>query len=351
MAILKQSILALAISLFATISGALMWLAYETIKMPPRGGHIILTQSVVEADDKRGYVMRPNLDITFQAAAGTHHYSTGADRLRSEIPEVRQDRADILFVGDSQTFAQSIPFERTFVEQVGRTLDKKVANSGVTGYGLVSMLGQLEAYEYLKPKAIVVGHYYDTLDRAVSPCYPGTTYPCISVPYIEVKDEKVTIVGPQDNNKSMDLERRFRAYTQGNHFNFFADMFWKARSLAGDFYFFRWGRHPVRADDAPIVSNYIYSRFSEVAARLGAKLIVLYIPDYFGEGREVVAPAPYVVDAVARNGGALVDLTAELQQVKTRLGPNGVMIPGDGHLNVEMHDLISGRLAAALSGL
>ena len=70
-----------------------------------------------------------------------------------------------------------------------------------------------------------------------------------------------------------------------------------------------------------------------VTRGIGARLIVVHIPDY----TRGWPPTPVLYDAVARAAGfTFIDAAPTLR----RLGA-GVALPGDGHLSVEAHAVIA----------
>ena len=325
-----------------------LWIGGLALFKPPRLSDP--PPSVVQADAKRGYVMRPNVDVDL-STSGNMPVAFVTDGAGLRVERRGQDvmAAELLFIGDSQTFSAGVPYAETFPALVGVSLGLSVANAGVGGYGPVSMLRQMQAFAYLKPRIVVFGHYYDHLDRAVSPCNPGTTYPCIGVPYIRATADRMDIVEPPDNEAVFALERRFRGYAAGKDgFSFADDVFWTARAFIGEIYFTRWGRRAVAPADAPRLAEFLYRRIAETARGMNARLLVLYIPDYFGEGRRIVPPSAFLKAAVELEGAAFVDPTPDLQDMKTRGGLNAIMIPNDGHLNAAAHLAVATRLIEAI---
>jgi hypothetical protein len=341
----------LAVTSLLVLAAAAGGLALMTWRAPPRVGEA--PPSVVLPDASRGYAMRPNLDVRYEYYPGQWvQFATDEAGLRAPQPGKSRERVDILFIGDSQTMADSVPWEQTFAARSGERLGQTIANAGVSGYGTVSMLRALQAFAKLEPRVVVVGHYYDHLDRAVSPCNPGRTYPCISVPHVLPGSDPLRIVEPEDNGPRFELERRFRAYASGKDggYSLARDVFWKARYLWGEFYFLRWGRRTVSADDAQRVAEFLYRQMADASRAMGARLVVLYIPDYFGD-KPVVSPPPFLPALVRRLGGVFVDMTPDLQSVKAQGGLPAIIIPNNGHLNAAMNALIAEKLSAAIAAV
>lgn len=70
------------------------------------------------------------------------------------------ERADIVCIGDSQTYGSSVRLSETFPVALGERFGRSVYNMSLGGYGPVQYLALTKTAIELRPKAIVVGFYF-----------------------------------------------------------------------------------------------------------------------------------------------------------------------------------------------
>jgi hypothetical protein len=75
----------------------------------------------------------------------------------------------------------------------------------------------------------------------------------------------------------------------------------------------------------------------------GAKLIVVYIPNYFEKTLNQPVPT-FVADELIRLGAGLIDMTSEFNHIRSSVGSEYLQ-GADGHLSVAAHEMISQRIA------
>jgi hypothetical protein len=204
-----------------------------------------------------------------------------------------------------------------------------------------------EEFLSVRPKFVILGYYYDHPTRNVSPCYPGFMLRCLSVPYIVVANRSgPRIVEPSDNRAVLETQRAYYGYLNGQagQYSYGEDFYWTGRRIWADYFqsshLFFGRRHPDVAQQED-VDKYLLSHLNDLVGSVGARLIILYIPNYF-ETRVVPSPE-YLVDLTKRLNIGFVDMTRDLQDAMDG-DPNVIKVPHEGHLNALGHRLMARRL-------
>ena len=332
------------------ISAIYVW--YQAWRYPPRSQELI--PSTIEADRSRGYVNRANLDLSYPSGVGQQFYlATNEQGARRQKPGGHVESAAVVAVGDSQTFGSGINYADTYPARLEAALGEPVLNLGVSGYGTVSALRMAKEFLGLRPKFVILGYYYDHATRSVSPCYPGFMLRCLSVPHVIIDSSGPRIVEPSDNRTVLETQRAYHAYItgQGGRYSLREDFYWKARQIWADSFqssqFFFGRRHPDLAQQET-VDEFLLSQLNDVVHRAGARLIILYIPNYFGP--TVVPPPEYLVKLTKRLRIDFVDMTPDLQRALDA-DPNSITVPNNGHLNALGHDLMGRKLFETIRAL
>jgi hypothetical protein len=210
-----------------------------------------------------------------------------------------------------------------------------------------------EQFLGLRPNFVILGYYYDHAARSVSPCYPGFMLRCLSVPHVIIDSSGPRIVEPSDNRTALETQRAYQAYITGQAggYSMGEDVYWKARQIWADFFqssrFFFGRRHPDLAQQET-VDTFLLGHLNDLVHGAGARLIILYIPNYFGP--TVVPPPEYLVALTKRLQIDFVDMTADLQHALDA-DPKSITVPNNGHLNEIGHDLMSRRLFETIRAL
>ncbi len=308
--------------------------------------------STIQADPALGYTLRSDLAVRMPVGNGEIHVYTNPQGIRVGTPGAgRINHAAIVAVGDSQTFG-NVEYPDSYPALLGKALGVSAVNLGVSGYGLVSAIERYEHFAALKPQVVVLGFYFDSLDRALSPCYPGITLPgaCMSVPHVAVgEDGAPRVVGPKDNAAVIEaLRARFDRPPGKSLLPVPSrDFCWSIRTqivrylpAGGPFSMLRSrGRDTSRLRK---IAEFLFARLNGEVVRNGGRLIVLYIPNYAGAA---VSPAPaYLRDAARDLGVPFLDLTPVLKKAKEQ-APGAIMIPADGHLTPWANTLVAQALA------
>jgi lysophospholipase L1-like esterase len=120
---------------------------------------------------------------------------------------------------------------------------------------------------------------------------------------------------------------------------------WADALQSSEFFFGR--RHPTIAQRA-VVDEFLLQTFNERVTAAGARLIILYVPDYFGPR---VVPAPeHLIQLARRLDVDFIDLTSDLQ-AELSSDPNSIKVPNDGHLNERGHELMARRLYESIENM
>ncbi len=327
------------------LGAATTYVGHEAWKHPPRMQQVM--PSTIEADKSRGYVNRANLDVIYPFGSGQQfHIATNEQRARRDKPGGRVESVAVLAVGDSQTFGNGINYAETYSARLEALLGEPVLNLGVSGYGTVSAVRMAEEFLKARPKFVILGYYYDHPARSVSPCHPGFMLRCLSVPYVVVDDRSgPRIVEPSDNRAVLATQQAYYSYIngQGGRYSFGEDFYWTARRVWADYFqsspFFFGRRHPDVAQQEA-VDNFLLRQLKDLVESEGARLIVVYIPNYV---EKAVPPPAYLVDLTKRLHIDFVDMTHDLQGAMDG-DPNSIKVPHDGHLNALGHGLMARRL-------
>lgn len=125
------------------------------------------------ADPDIGYRNNPGFKCVFKSELGTGEVAINSQSLRADKEYGKKDSLTyrILLLGDSQTFAGSIPFDSTFGKVLERNLNKfyqqshfEVLNAGVSGYSTANEAAFLQKFgPSLEPDLVIVGFYLNDI--------------------------------------------------------------------------------------------------------------------------------------------------------------------------------------------
>lgn len=282
-----------------------------------------------------------------------YEFITNQQGARRGRPDDRVDSVYALAIGDSQTFGSGLAYEDTYAARLEAALGQPVLNLGVSGYGTVSAIRMANEFLSLRPKVVILGYYYDHAVRSVSPCYPGFMLRCLSVPYVALDDSSGPhIVEPWDNQSVLEAQRAYYAYISGQagQYSFLEDFYWTARRIWADMlqsseFFF--GRRHLTVAQRVVVDEFLLRDFDAQIRAHGARLIIMYIPDYFGQ-RVVPAPA-HLVALASQLDAPFIDMTPDIQAAMDT-DPDSIKVPNDGHLNERGHEMMAFRLQEIIHG-
>lgn len=317
-------------------------------------------QSIYQNDAYIGYTIKPNLAADLPITPDTA-YAVFTDVRGVRVATAGESSSaipQVVVIGDSQSFGMGVPNNQTYPFALSQELGVPVANLGVPGYGTVAALRRLEKFGDYHPKVIVLGHYYDHTRRNINTCSPAfAVFNCITVPYLAKAQNNTFVVRePRDNQFALHQIASYFDYVtgQGPAYNWWLDYFWwglrRTRDIFEtlrliDFYPYK---EPVDSGVAEATTRILFERLRNQAMAIGARPVVLYIPDYLGT--EVI-PAPDYIARIARDLDIpLVDATEEIRNIKER-DPTHLSVPNDGHLQEVPHRRIAMLLASRIRNL
>jgi hypothetical protein len=335
---LKTIVLLLAISLVSAIAGLALFIAWDamTNKYSVAVELFATRGSVYVADDELGFRYRPG---AAQPTQGVYFDRLGA---RVSHPgDETLDPVDILAVGCSQAYGEGVTNDATFTSVTGQLTGLTTANFGISGQGGVGSLLMLRRMAYLKPKFIVYGLWFDHLNRNVLPCMNDTNGFCVERPYMS-STGGLAIRYPTDAVKALS---RAQALISQTHPGFAADFMMSAA---------RWWRvaelaiSPDQTPEKATADQFVVSHMAQTAHDIGARLIVLWIPNYISGPPPPAAGAPPELVAMAqRDGFTLIDLT---ETFRAQMADGvGMAIPHNGHMTVAAHRIAGEMIARAIA--
>lgn len=242
------------------------------------------------------------------------------------------DTAEIVALGCSQTYGWGVQPGETFAAIAAGS--SSFINLAVPSYGGASSLAMLERHASLRPRVIIYGLWAEHRIRNVSPCVETPTPLCIQRPTIERVGATYQLEPPRDI-VGMQMTRRWVLLAGGSYL----DRMRASAMALGD----RLTRPAVSKADPVDAEVFVLRRMAATARAMGARLIVVYLPDYLRGW----PPAPDYRALAQQEGFLFLDATPELREVERR-GAN-VGIPGDGHLSAEAHRVVANVISRAVS--
>lgn len=300
--VMRQYLLSLALSALAAIAAVVAFLAIEaaSITVPP-------------GNNGSGYRSDPVL---------------GFDIAGRIVPA----HADIVAIGCSQTYGAGVRPDQAFPAVLAGRSGASFVNLAVPSYGGAGSLAMLERYATLRPKVVLYGLWAEHRTRNVTPCVETLTPLCLQRPTIERTTDDYRLV-PPGNGANMELTRRWVALAGGSYL----DRMQAAAMTLGDAI-----SRPSASKVSPAaVEAFVLRRMAADVREQGARLIVVYIPDYT---RGWPPTPPEYAELARREGFTFIDTTDALRTLGDRVG-----VPGDGHLSADAHAIIATVISASLS--
>ena len=322
------------------------------LQFPPRVSYSIPLRTNYEADSVTGFRNKGNLD-TLRPFGNGAMFPIRTDPRGIRVPEDAKEpvkSAQIMLIGDSQTFGQGLRFKETLSGQLHARTGMQVANLGVIGFSALSALKQAKKFADLRPQWLVMVYNFDHADRSLSPCHPGYNLGCISVPYFDVSVDPPVIVPPEENAELLeDIDSYFK-YAQGldGTHTIWRDSWWRGRQEMAKFLrnigwmrSFRKHSDPARTT----VARWLVNRLRELAEELSARPVIVYIPNYFQ--KIIVPPLREIREVAKENRIPFVDMTTAFQDLRN-LDSDRLIIRSDGHLTAEANSLMADALVRVL---
>ncbi len=324
--LIKHAVVATSAAVVAFLAWAILW--------PVHGGNFYTGVHI--PDPEIGWVLRPSLpgarghgsapramprDVVFSDDRGA----------RVSEPSVRHHApVGLLSIGGSQTFGAGVLVSETFTAVAGRLAALTSANYGVSGYGGVSSLLLLRRHLDDRPRYIVYGFWFDHLNRNLSPCLENPNPFCVSRPAVSLTDGAPRIVLPQ--GPALWFPARWPVVDR---------VLIHLAVLRGTF------RKSFSPTEQRIAAEYVIREMQNTALKIGAHLLVVWIPSYFDRD---IPPVPSWLPEFSRAAGVtLIDGAPALRRL--RAGGQALAIadgPFAGHLTVAAHREIGSEIASAI---
>ncbi|MCP5051668.1 MAG: hypothetical protein GY940_31160 [bacterium] len=160
---------------FAVYFGSVLLRSKKHHRRHPR-----VVGSVFQADEEYGYLPKPD-SVAFFSIRHSKRVPLVFDRYRFRVPVSKRRvnrpyEGGILFLGCSFTLGDAVPAEKTFPYLVGKELDSRGMNAGLSGGGLCQMVMRArKEIPRFKPKYVVV-QYSHWLIRRSQRYYRPTAY-------------------------------------------------------------------------------------------------------------------------------------------------------------------------------
>jgi len=335
------------LSIMLTLTGVV---AFQALRHPPR---TLINPDVFKAenymyhsDQKTGWVPRPNTTMVSRTSVQTivHTDSRGArvNRLGNDA----SGPVDLVTVGCSQAWGQGLPNEATFTEVLGRKTGMRVANFSVPGYGGVASMILLKRKLALHPKVAVYGFWEDHLKRNVTRCAAIGGPVCLEMPVVQEDSTGIPSVRfPNTPDRSMQLTRRWfleTATATEEYRNFLTDFYWsgfqllrlaqKALHVSSEA-----GASPSERQDKLMAAKFVLDQMQQASEAAGARLVVVYIPTYFGQ---TIEEAPReMIEFAGQQGIMFVSMARRFRDMKS--AGTAIGIPADNHLNAQAHEAVA----------
>lgn len=297
-----------------------------------------------QADSHLGFVPISHFSYEYTSPGRNNkvidvHYDSFGARVTRQGEE-SSTTSDILVVGCSQTWGQGVNEDETFAYQLGKNLNMSVVNLGVSSYGGVGSLVRLQdAIHTFHPKYIVYGFWEDHASRNVIRCAEDGLPLCNRRPVIRRNSRgNLYIEYPGDNAQALSLSANwYEPSKKGYRFSFewtFRKLIWNLTSRyqnAGTMY---------NENDKRAANLYVLNSMQALAKKIGATLIVAYIPSYL-DGAGIHAMPQYMskISPEIR----IVNMERAFEDMVSKNIPIG--IPGDNHLTPEAHVVVASKLA------
>jgi hypothetical protein len=259
-----------------------------------------------------------------------------------------QERVDVLAVGGSQSWGYGLANPDTFTSVLARRLSVSASNLSVSSYGGVQSMLRLGRNIELRPRVVIYGLWANHLERNLRRCMAVDGPVCLEAPVIRFDDARRPYIRiPSDPARTLELLRRwFVEVSGGPEATVWTDMFWTAYGLSRYLTDFFDGADVDIQDPTLQMSavEFVLREMHAAAASVGARLLVIYIPDYLGKRVEPMPKA--LVTLTDALGVVLVNM--EQRFVRMRILEQRIAIPGDGHLGRRAHVVIADEIVAAL---
>lgn len=298
-----------------------------------------------EGDDEIGYVSVKNASIVEVSEGGNYHIYSDKRRARASSKDYQTPSSvDIITLGCSFAYGYRVENKYTFTEKLGREFNVSVANFALCGYGTVQSLQMLKRNIDLRPKVVIYAFITDHIRRNLSSVVLNNSPFCRIVSFIDFNENKEPFIHPPrfellDPKLFNKFEEEILYSKEGFGLN---DVLWRART---DLYHLKEWRN-IQYPNDPLSRKaslaYLINEMSATVNRIGAKLIIVYLP-HFGKGH--IEPPPEELLTSLNDDILFMDMSPKLTEYYKNENSSSLTIPGDyAHPGQLGHALIAQEL-------
>lgn len=277
-------------------------------------------------------------DLTFNVFTDARGIRVNADSKQTP------DKVNILTIGGSFSWGYGMENEETYTEILRHKLNVSVANLSFGSYGTVQSLQLLQRNSDLQPKIIVYGFINDHLRRNLSPCAPSLAPFCLPVAYIDFGANGTPYIhGPRMEYSSEAGRRSFEIITSGEFG--VKNVLWGAKAIFSNLknrFVFNYADSKELRQEGML---YLMSKMTLEAKRLGALLVVVYIPEL---ERVYTSPPPSELIDALNPDILFIDMSRTVTRYYEDERNPSLRFERDSHPNHLAHELIADEILNAL---
>ena len=354
---LKVAVLSVALVMLSTTLTVTGVVAFQAFRHPPRtpiNPDVFKTENYMyDPDPETGWVPRPNTTMMSRTSIPTTVHTDSRGARVNRPGNDASGPVDLVTVGCSQAWGQGLPNEATFTEVLGRKTGMRVANVSVPGYGGVASMILLKRKLALRPKVAVYGFWEDHLNRNVMRCAAIGGPVCLEMPVVQEDSSGLPSVRfPDTPDRNMQLTRRWfleTATATEEYRSLLTDLYWSGFQLfrlaqRALYASLEAGAFPAERHDKLVAAKFVLDQMQQASETAGARLVVVYIPIYFGP---TIEEAPReLIEFAGQRGIMFVSMARRFRDMQSSGAAIG--IPGDNHLSALAHQVVAEEVANRL---
>ncbi len=255
----------------------------------------------VASDPEIGFVARKNSStyrVRLDQQIEYHLYTDSRGARMNKPGEVTPENVQIVTIGGSFSWGHGIENEETFTQRIREYLHVPVANFAYGSYGTLQSLQLLKRNVDIKPRVIIYGFIKDHIRRNLWPCAPSDYPFCSYVSYIDFNQEGVPFI----KKPKSDFKRfisRVQKIQKCNERGFSLIHLTLGLEIliakAEKNIHISNARKNYRNKLKRIKSlDFLISEMNRVGKRIGATLIVMYIPNF----KKVLPPPKELIEVL-----------------------------------------------------
>ncbi len=303
----------------------------------------------IEADDEIGFVPSRNAS-TWRRHPKTglsyHLFTSDRGARVSAAGDQTPPRVDLLTIGCSFSWGHGIENPETYTALVAQRTGMRAANLSFSSYGTVQAVQMLERNLDLHPRVVVYGVIQDHVKRNLSGCAPTYGPACLPCAWVDFDAGGRPFLHPPDRD-AFAFNRRFWDvffFHRGSWAErLVVTMKADARRIAGG---------TVQTPDPAhrqASLQFLLGRMRADAAKIGAELVIVFIPYLERGGTNTIPPAlSGALASIAGEGVSVLDLAPAVERYYADPDRPLLRFERDAHPNGLAHALIADELAATL---